>query len=234
VTIIGGMLSLLAKKLSPEPVEVFRSFVSVRRGVERLTRLVSRVIEIATAGEYQKRLTKKLTDLNPLLLQVRSDVETFLAQRNLKLGIAVESDLPPIPMDEDKIYDVLLNLVMNAIKFTPDGQSILIAAGRVDSRRIEVHVTDTGVGVPEGDQPHLFEEFFAGLDPMVHSSGEFEFGKRGIGLGLAIVKKFVEMHDGTVGVRSSPGTGSSFFFTLPVEDGVEAPCEAEEISQSST
>jgi signal transduction histidine kinase len=104
---------------------------------------------------------------------------------------------------------------MNAIKFTPDGGAITLSARRADGA-VEFRVADTGVGIPEGELPHVFERFFTTFDTIHHSTGSYEFGKRGMGIGLAIVKSFVEMHGGTVGVESSPGEGSTFWFTLPL------------------
>lgn len=77
-------------------------------------------------------------------------------------------------------------------------------------------MTDPGVGISEADKPHMFERVFSTLNITYHSSGFYEFGKRGIGLGLAIVKDFVELHGGTVGFESTEGHGSRFHFTLPV------------------
>ena len=119
-------------------------------------------------------------------------------------------------MERSKIRDVLLNLVMNAIKFTPDGGSITIAVAPLHNT-VEFRVTDTGIGISEADSPHVFDEFFTTFDTMHHSTGDYEFQKRGVGVGLALVKRFVEMHGGAVGVESTEGQGSSFWFTLPID-----------------
>src|SRR5262249_55592931 len=78
---------------------------------------------------------------------------------------------------------------------------------------VEVH--DEGVGVHPTELKHLFEPFFTGFDTLHHSSGDFEFGKRGMGLGLSLVKKFVELHGGKIDVSSTPARGTTFRFTLP-------------------
>jgi signal transduction histidine kinase len=81
---------------------------------------------------------------------------------------------------------------------------------------IEFRVVDTGIGIPEADQPHVFERFFTTFDTLHHSTGEYEYQKRGAGLGLAIAKTFVEIHGGRIGLESAHGEGSTFWFTLPL------------------
>ena len=105
----------------------------------------------------------------------------------------------------------------NAIKFTPDSGTIRISAGDEPGVPgwVRVRVSDEGAGVPPEDQLYLFEPFFTGFDTLRHSSGDYQFGKRGIGLGLWLVKTFVELHDGRVEVSSTPGQGSMFSFLLP-------------------
>ena len=88
-------------------------------------------------------------------------------------------------------------------------------------------VEDEGVGVPRGEQPYLFEPFFTGFDTLHHSSGDYQFCKRGIGLGLSLVKTFIELHGGRVDFRSAPDRGSTFEFLLPRHQpaqGVHGPC----------
>jgi signal transduction histidine kinase len=123
----------------------------------------------------------------------------------------------PIEVDPSKIADVLINLLANAVKFTPDGGTICLEARAQPNSDDEfrVEVTDEGEGVPKAEQEHLFEPFFTGFDTMRHSSGDYQYGKRGIGLGLCLVKTFVQLHGGRVEVSSTPGSGSTFAFVLP-------------------
>ena len=124
----------------------------------------------------------------------------------------------PIEADPSKISDVLTNLLANAVKFTPDGGTIRLEARTEPAARrtgSASQVSDQGVGVAPADQQHLFEPFFTGFDTLRHSSGDYQFGKRGIGLGLWLVKTFVELHGGRVEVSSTPGVGSTFAFVLP-------------------
>ena len=140
----------------------------------------------------------------------------FADLRKLDLRLAVQESLPGVAMNSAQIRDVLLNLVMNAIKFTPDGGEVTISAKLKEEEAVLFNVADTGSGILEADQPHIFDQFFSSFDTLHHSSGEFEYGRRGIGLGLAIAKEFVELHDGAIWLERSSPEGSCFCFTLPL------------------
>ncbi len=151
------------------------------------------------------------------------ELAPYLELRGQSVAIEVEPGLRPLGVDPDKIADVLINLLANAIKFTPDGGTIRVAASAEPGAPdwVRVSVSDEGLGVPAGDQQYLFEPFFTGFDTLHHSSGDYQFGKRGLGLGLWLVKTFVELHGGRVEVTSSHGQGSTFSFLLPRYRAVE-------------
>ena len=112
--------------------------------------------------------------------------------------------------DADKLRQVLLNLVTNAIKFTPEGGRIEVAAVPKDGS-VEVSVSDTGVGIAPADQEAVFEEF--------RQVGTSATKQEGTGLGLALCRKFVELHGGKIWVQSEVGRGSTFTFTIPMRRG---------------
>ena len=131
------------------------------------------------------------------------------AQRHaIALHVDVEPGLQTLRADERKFKQILLNLLSNAVKFTPDGGSVTVAA-RSCGEAIEVSVSDSGVGITEQDQKSLFEEF-----SQVGTDGARK--AEGTGLGLALTRRFVELHGGIIAVRSSPGQGATFSFTLPM------------------
>jgi signal transduction histidine kinase len=138
------------------------------------------------------------------------------AQRHgLRMAIDVDPSLDHIVADERKFKQILLNLLTNAVKFTPDGGRIDVAARRRDAL-LEVAVSDTGIGIAKEDQQAVFEEF--------RQVGRHYTNKQeGTGLGLTLTRRFVELHGGTIGVVSEPGAGSTFTFTIPlVEDAAAA------------
>jgi signal transduction histidine kinase len=134
----------------------------------------------------------------------------LVRERAQRRDIALRSDVDPrtgtIRADERKVKQVLLNLMSNAIKFTPGGGAIDVRVVASDGE-IEIAVTDTGVGISPEDQAVVFEEF--------RQVGSSARKVEGTGLGLSISRKFVELHGGTIRVDSEPGKGSTFTFTLP-------------------
>ena len=135
------------------------------------------------------------------------------------MALDLQPELGIAQVDPAKFADILTNLLINAIKFTPDGGTLRIAAGPHGPDQVRFEVADPGVGIEEADRPHLFEPFFTGFDTMHHSSGDYQFCKRGMGLGLCLVKTFVELHGGTIEVATSPGEGSTFAFIIPRSPG---------------
>ena len=131
------------------------------------------------------------------------------AQRHgIALGQDVDPALGPIFADERKFKQILLNLLTNAVKFTPDGGQINVSARKEDSRAI-IAVRDTGIGIAPEDQAAVFEEFR-------QVGHDYTRKQEGTGLGLAITRKFVELHGGKIWVDSEPGKGSTFTFTIPL------------------
>jgi signal transduction histidine kinase len=128
-------------------------------------------------------------------------------RHSIVLHQAVDERLGSIRGDERKIKQVLLNLLSNALKFTPEGGRVAVRASVVDGMA-EVSVTDTGVGIAPEDQEAVFEEF--------RQVGTADKKVEGTGLGLTLSRKFIELHGGRIWVKSQVGVGSTFTFTLPL------------------
>jgi len=169
-----------------------------------ITRLLEDLQTVATADTGNLRLYKEESDL----CDVITDVVAAFAPAAARDGIAILAETPPGPLprleiDAVRIRQVLENLVSNAVRYTPDGGSVRIAAERA-GKDVRVTVADTGRGMPQGDADRMFERFVKSAD-----SG-------GSGLGLAIAKSLVEAHGGTIAATSAPGEGTTVTFTLPV------------------
>src|SRR5215212_8600497 len=124
----------------------------------------------------------------------------------LVIRLEVAPDLPQVWVDRRRIEQVLINLVHNAVKFTPEGGEIVVGAGLADGM-LRVSVRDTGVGINAEELPRIFERFYK-TDAARRSAGS--------GLGLAIAKRIVQAHGGTISAESTPGHGATFSFTLPL------------------
>ncbi|MBC7346383.1 MAG: PAS domain-containing protein [Clostridia bacterium] len=177
----------------------------------RLHRLIDDLLILSHAENRQFELKRGQADLH----QVVAKVEELLLPLAQAKGLALQLDLPPtlpsLPIHEDYLGQILLNLMDNAVKYTPAGGKVTISA-RVANGELEVAVQDTGIGIPAEALPRLFERFFR-----VDKARSRELG--GTGLGLAIVKHLLERHGGRIRVTSAPGKGTRFVFNLPLPEG---------------
>ena len=147
--------------------------------------------------------------LRDILDAVQTTMRPLAAQKAIELRVEGDSGGEPVSIDAARVKQVLLNLVGNAIKFTPEGGKVWVRA-EAESGSVRVEVGDTGPGVAEEDRERIFGEFEQ-IRPTAGSNKP-----EGTGLGLALAKKFVEMHGGSLWVESEVGRGSRFFFTLPI------------------
>jgi signal transduction histidine kinase len=216
VTVVLGLAELWKMTLGETASIAERAWVDrIHSAGKRLASTVERMLKLLKNDQVAPSIDFGMVELEPLIRRSITDLQPFLTARGQEIMVKVEPDLGSAEVDPSKVSDVLTNLIVNAIKFTPDGGTIQIEAAGEGSDRVRFRVTDRGPGIPVDDCPHLFEPFFTGNDTMHHSSGEYQFGKRGMGLGLCLVKAFVELHGGSVDVETASGRGSCFSFTLP-------------------
>jgi len=209
-------------------------YLIIKKESERLSRLIDDVLDLSKirAGKIEWHL-KKLHSAS-VIQEAIDGVNCLMLKKNLRLATDVEEGLPAFRADEDRIIQVLTNLIGNAIKFTPRGGEIRIAAKllagkRSEDRRdfIHISVSDTGIGISEEDLSRVFDDYSQCQDTLTEKS-------KGTGLGLPICKEIVSRHRGNIWVESEKGRGSTFHITLPVElpeiDG--STSETEEASLS--
>lgn len=177
----------------------------MRRDVDRINNLVNDLLELSRMESGQFVIAPEPGLLLPLALAVKGQFQETAAVKAVDLTIAVPEDLPLLMADGDKLSQVLVNLVENALKFTPPQGQVVIAA-RALPDWVEVQVKDSGVGVAPQHLPHLFERFYK-VDRSRRDGGT--------GLGLAIVKQSVEAHGGRITAASREGEGCTFTFTIP-------------------
>ncbi|MEL6671394.1 MAG: ATP-binding protein [Bacteroidota bacterium] len=176
---------------------------------KRLASLVNDLLDFSKLKNKDIQLQQKSIGLRPLV-DVVVKINTALTKgKALVLNNEISEDFPPVWVDENRIQQILHNLIGNAIKFTDTG-SVIISA-RAHQERAIINIADTGIGIPENQLGHIFEDF-----EQADGSIEREFG--GTGLGLSITKRLVELHGGEIWVESAVGKGSTFFFSLPFSE----------------
>jgi signal transduction histidine kinase len=220
LTILLGLpeLALRAPGLPAGVADWFRRTLAA---AQRMHRLVEQLLQMLRAGRFERPLWRRPADLAALVREAADDVRPFAEQRRLELVVELAPGLGTMEVDADKVRDSLNHLLLNAIKFTPDGGRIEVGARRTPAGDAELRVRDNGVGITPENMAHLFEPFFTERDVSKHSSGQYEFLRRGLGLGLSVVRAFVGMHGGKVEAVSEPGRGSTFTVTLPARPPAE-------------
>ncbi len=216
ITIVQGLSELL-KLVNPDREPGEREIVDqIAESAGQLARLVASMLKLMRAGDFRHPLRIAEADLAALLREVAAQAAPFATARGLDFVIDISSALGKFAIDADKVRDAVLNLLTNAIKFTPDGGRVRLSAILDDgSDMARIEVSDSGIGLEPRALAHLFEPFFTEFEVQNHSSGDFGFRKRGLGLGLSLVKKFVELHGGSVRADSRPGDGTAIVVTLP-------------------
>jgi signal transduction histidine kinase len=160
-------------------------------------------------------LSPRAVDVPQLLRTVVEELDPFVDRRRQRLRLETEGAAPTLQADPARLHTVFLNLVENAIKFTPDGGEIVVTV-RPSGPGVSVTVRDTGIGIDPAEVAHVFDAFYTRRDTRHHRSGRWEFEARGSGLGLAIVRGHVEAHGGSVRVESAGlGRGATFTVQLP-------------------
>jgi signal transduction histidine kinase len=172
-----------------------------------LSRLVDDLQELSLAEAGELKLVYQPSDISELIKQTVALVQAQAVTRGVSLSIDVTDKLPPANFDSYRISQVVRNLLENAVVHTAKGDAITVAVRRKDNY-LQVSVTDTGEGISAKDLPNIFERFYRVDKSRARATG-------GSGLGLTIAKRLVEAHGGEIEVRSEPGKGSCFIFTLP-------------------
>ncbi|HEY7490449.1 MAG TPA: ATP-binding protein, partial [Candidatus Tectomicrobia bacterium] len=205
--ILGYTELILDDIYGPVPDTIRDVLERVQQSGKHLLSLINAVLDLSRIEAGRVTLTLADYAMQDVVQTVFMAVESLAAEKQLAFTVSVPPDLPPGRGDAQRLSQVLLNLVGNAIKFTDEGE-VRIQVTAADAA-FRVAVSDTGAGIAEAEQQKIFEEFQQADGTSVRPHG-------GTGLGLAIAKKLIEMHGGQIGVESRLGQGSTFWFTLPM------------------
>ncbi|HLL49260.1 MAG TPA: HAMP domain-containing sensor histidine kinase, partial [Thermomicrobiales bacterium] len=207
LTIVSGYVELLADSAAKRLTREEREFVEIAKsGTKTLTTLVEDLLDLARIEAGRLELTIGPVDVGDVVERVHRMVAAQAAAKGIRSTFTLEPDLARVAADPDRLFQVLLNLIGNAIKFTERGQVQSTVCRRRDG--VKISVADTGIGIAPEALSSIFDEF-----RQADASTTRRFG--GTGLGLAIAKRLVEMQGGTLTVESEIGVGSTFILWLP-------------------
>jgi histidine kinase len=207
LTVIQGSIeALIDGKLPADPDHLGLIY----REAERLTRLVNDLQELSRveAGAYS--LERKPVSVDTLVTALQARLGRQFEDKGVSFSTDLPANLPPVSADEDRVGQVLLNLVGNALQYTPSSGEVKISAAR-QKNEVWIAVSDSGLGIPAEHLPHVFDRFYR-VDKSRSRAGG------GSGIGLTVARHLVEAHGGRIWVESpGPGKGSTFTFTIPVD-----------------
>jgi len=208
LTSIKGYVEALAEEGWAEGSQTKKFLEIIERNVIRMDKIVSDLLLLSEIESREAPLKKEVFPLRTVVLSAVEALKKMALAKGQDLQTELPENLPAVAGDAQKIQQVIVNLLQNAIAYT-DEKGRITVSGRVLEKRVEISVADTGIGIRNEDLPRVFERFYR-----VDKGRSREEG--GTGLGLSIVKHIVEAHGGRVSVESTPGQGSRFSFFLPL------------------
>ena len=215
LTAIKGSVSLVAEERTGKINDLQREMLTlVKRNTDRLARMIDDLLEIsrAEAGKPMRIAITKIS-ISMLLSDILKLFAQQAAQSELNLNSNIPDNIPDIEADPARLQQVIINLIGNAIKFTPTGGSITVTVQEYDDS-VTVSVKDTGIGIPKEELQKVFDTYHQVVRP------NQEAHIKGFGLGLAISKRIVDAHQGKIWVESDTGQGSDFIFRIPKKQPV--------------
>lgn len=228
LTLIMGYSQMLEQDMKDFP-ELQKLAQGILEGSERMSDVVDSMLDVSRIDSNALILRKTSVQMEPIIRKVYKGFKNAFSERNIRFDTEGLENLPEIIADPDMLHKVFYHLVMNAIKFTPDGGEVKVL-GRYQNGseppQVEISVQDTGIGVDENMKERIFEKFGQTGEVLLHSSGKTKFKGGGPGLGLAIARGIIQAHGGHIWVNS-PGynettfPGSTFTVSLPAHNEKE-------------
>ncbi|MFN8671662.1 MAG: ATP-binding protein [Candidatus Sericytochromatia bacterium] len=175
---------------------------------ERLIRLINDLLDFSKLESGHMNMYNQILDSGENIYEVVEILRPLVEEKNMKIEVNIQEELPPLNLDPDKFKQILINLIGNAIKFTPENTGLIEVFSEQLDNYILFKVKDNGIGIPKENQKMLFEMFYQADNTSTRKYG-------GTGLGLAIVKKLLELMNGEIWVESTINIGSTFYFKIP-------------------
>ena len=206
LTVIKGNVDLMRRLQTLDE----QALASIEAEIDRLTRLVNDLLTLARAESGRLPLQIARLDLDALVLDVVGQMGVLAQQKGVRLRVG---EFAPVAVcaDADRLKQVLVNILGNAVKYTPSGGEVTVSLQMADEAAW-VHIADTGPGIPPEDVPHVFERFYRAEKARTRA------GERGFGLGLSIAYWIVRHHGGDITLDSTLGEGTTFHIRLPLAD----------------
>ena len=175
---------------------------------ERLALLIENLLDLSKIKYGQIKMDKQKIHILDIAQEAVINLKPEYEKKKIELRIKMPQDIPLIFCDRDMILKATMNLLLNAIKFTPEGGRVTVTIEK-EKEKIKVKISDTGVGIQRKNLPFIFDKFYRAERPADK--------KRGAGLGLSIAKEIIKSHGGDIWAESRPGKGSTFYFRLPIK-----------------
>jgi signal transduction histidine kinase len=208
LTNISGYLEALHDKVIKGEEPTRKTLELLREEAQRLTSMVTDLRELSAIESSTSKLNLESVNLNELMYKITYEFKPRFRKKGIIFSAKTPADLPEVKADKNRLVQIIVNLLNNAISYTPDGGKVEISAKPLKGF-VEVEISDTGIGIPEKDIPHIFERFYRGDKSRSRETG-------GTGIGLAIVKELVQAQGGEISVKSDEGRGTAFRFTIPM------------------
>jgi two-component system, OmpR family, aerobic respiration control sensor histidine kinase ArcB len=206
ITPILAASELLVDEMKGSPM--YNLATNIQRSATNLNKRIGELLDLARGEVGQIKLNIMPVNIGKLLEDTTGEARSQATLKNQTITLEIKSPLKPIMADEERVQQVVLNLLNNSIKFTQNGGSIILRA-REDEKDLIVEVEDNGRGISEEEQKRLFDPY--------HRRESDRDRLSGLGLGLAISKKFVELHGGKIWATSTQGKGTIFTFSIPLK-----------------
>jgi signal transduction histidine kinase len=198
-----AMAASILRDMVPLPEAGQKSIASIVRAAERMKRMIQDLLDVSVIQGGRLAIDPRPLEVRPVVEEAVQSFEPEAAGRGLRLAAEIENGLPMIRADRDRLLQTLVNLVGNALKATATGE-VVVGARTLGGHEVVLYVRDTGPGIPDALQSRLFEPYWRGQSTY-----------KGAGLGLAISRGIVEAHGGRIWCESQPGSGTTFYLTVP-------------------